>query len=45
MDSAIDSEKWKEIRQMEIVEMLAYFQGKIFISGTNGLKILLEVNE
>ena len=24
----IDSEKWKEIRQMEIVEMLAYFQGK-----------------
>lgn len=24
----IDSEKWKEIRQMEIVEMLAYFQRK-----------------
>lgn len=24
----IDSEKWREIRQMEIVEMLAYFQRK-----------------
>ena len=32
----IDSEKWSEIRQMEIIEMIRYFEKRIYTSGIIG---------